>query len=118
MKPFLFGISLLIISSCSFGQYTATDTLTYYSEYFKTRRQLKISLPEEYEDNPSRNYRVIYLFDAQSSALYDFTKATLAFFPGYASFYFDPVILVGIETKNRHFEFLPKHLNTTPSPVS
>jgi hypothetical protein len=59
---------------------------------------------------------VIYLFDAQSSALYDFTKATLAYFPGYASFYFDPVILIGIETKNRHFEFLPKHVNTLPSP--
>ncbi|MGJ7033128.1 alpha/beta hydrolase-fold protein [Niabella hirudinis] len=55
-----------------------------------------------------------YSIDAQSSALYDFTKATLAFFPGYANFYFDPVILVGIETKNRHFEFLPKHVNTTP----
>lgn len=115
MKPFLVGIMLFITSFSSFGQNASTDTLSYYSEYFKTRRQLKISLPDEYEDNANRRYNVIYLFDAQSSALYDFTKATLAFFPGYANFYFAPVILVGIETRNRHFEFLPKHLNTIPS---
>ncbi len=98
----------------SFGQYTSTETLKYYSEYFKEDRQLKISLPKNYAETPNRRYRVIYLFDAQSASLYDFTKATLAFFPGYASFYFDPVILVGIETKDRHFEFLPKHVNTVP----
>lgn len=116
MKNLLFVLFAVFISFSSFGQYTPTDTLSYYSEYFKSQRQLKISLPEEYADNPNRRYKVIYLFDAQSTALYDFTKATLSFFPGYANFYFDPVILVGIETKNRHFEFLPKHLNTHPGP--
>ncbi|MBL7734687.1 MAG: hypothetical protein JNL51_04460 [Chitinophagaceae bacterium] len=75
---------------------------------------MKITLPEEYGNYPNRKYRVVYLFDAQSKALYDFTKATLSFFSEYTSFYFDPVILVGIETTNRHFEFLPKHINTAP----
>lgn len=116
MKTRLFFFVSLCISLNSFGQYGATDTLGYTSQYFKDRRMLKISLPEEYADNPNRKYRVVYLFDAQSAALYDYTKATLSFFPGYATFYFDPVILVGIETKNRHFEFLPKHINTIPGP--
>ncbi|MFT3947838.1 MAG: alpha/beta hydrolase-fold protein [Agriterribacter sp.] len=116
MKIGLFVLAALCISLNSFGQYGSTDTLSYASKYFKDRRILKISLPEEYADNPNRSYQVIYLFDAQSEALYNFTKATLSFFPGYASFYFDPVILVGIETKNRHFEFLPKHINTAPGP--
>ncbi len=114
MKIFLIVLSALCISLTSFSQYGSTDTVSYISQYFKDRRKLKISLPEEYASNPNRKYRVVYLFDAQSTALYDFTKATLSFFPGYASFYFDPVILVGIETKNRHFEFLPKHINTVP----
>ncbi len=116
MKYFLVGISLLFTGFCSFGQNAATDTLSYYSEYFKTTRHLKISLPEEYGEDPSRRYKVIYLFDAQATALYDFTKSTLAFFRGYANFYFDPVIVVGIETRNRHFEFLPKHVKTLPGP--
>lgn len=116
MKNFLLVLFPLFICFSSFGQYTSTDTLSYNSEYFKGRRQLKISLPKEYTSNPNRKYKVIYLFDAQSTALYDFTKATLSFFPDYANFYFDPVIIVGIETKNRHFEFLPKHLKTLPSP--
>lgn len=116
MKNLLIVFIALCISLTSFSQYNATDTLSYSSQYFKDRRMLKISLPEEYAKNPNRKYRVVYLFDAQSAALYDYTKATLSFFPGYASFYFDPVILVGIETKNRHFEFLPKHINTIPSP--
>jgi len=115
MKLFCVGIILFLSSLNSFGQYASTDTLSYYSEYFETRRQLKITLPEEYKDNPHRRYNVIYLFDAQSTALYDFTKATLAFFPGYSNFYYAPVILVGIVTTNRHYEFLPKHLNTIPS---
>jgi predicted alpha/beta superfamily hydrolase len=115
MKTLLLALFFLI-SFCSFGQFTSTDTLSYYSEYFRGRRQLKISLPEAYNDYPNRRYKVIYLFDAQSSALYDFTKATVSFFPGYANFYYDPVILVGIETRNRHFEFLPKQLNTRPTP--
>lgn len=116
MKFSLIVFSALCISLTSFGQYGPTDTLSYTSQYFKERRKLKISLPEGYADYPNRKYRVIYLFDAQSSTLYDFAKATLSFFPGYASFYFDPVILVGIETKNRQYEFLPKQVNTIPSP--
>lgn len=116
MKKFLLILFPLFICFSSFAQYTSTDTLSYYSKYFNGRRHLKISLPEEYKDYPNRKYKVIYLFDAQSTALYDFTKATQSFLQGYANYYFDPVILVGIETKNRHFEFLPKHLNTTPSP--
>ena len=117
MKSFVFGIGLLLTcASRSFGQYAPTDTLSYYSEYFRATRQLKISLPEEYEANPNRRYRVVYLFDAQSAALYNFTIATLSYFPGYASFYFDPVIVVGIETTNRHFEFLPRHVNTRATP--
>lgn len=116
MKPLLITLICLSILSTSQGQYTSTDTLSYYSAYFKAKRHLKVSLPEEYADYPNRKYKVIYLFDAQSTALYEFTKATLSFFPGYANFYYDPVILVGIETGNRHFEFLPRHVNTLPGP--
>lgn len=116
MKFILFQISFLFISLSSPGQYSPTDTMSYYSEYFKGKRQIKISLPSNYSVYPNRKYRVIYMFDAQSTALYDFAKATLSFLPGYASFYFDPVILIGIETKNRHFEFLPRHINTDPGP--
>jgi predicted alpha/beta superfamily hydrolase len=112
MKLFLLPLTFLIVCTTAFGQYTNTDTLSYYSDYFKAKRQLKISLPTEYQQYPNRRYKVVYLFDAQSSSLYEFTKATMAYFPGYASFYFDPVILVGIVTKNRHFEFLPKQQNT------
>lgn len=116
MKFCLIVFSALCISVSSFGQYGTTDTMSYTSQYFKERRKLKISLPNEYADNPNRKYKVIYLFDAQSTALYDFAKATQSFLQSYTNFYFDPVILVGIETKNRHFEFLPKHLNTAASP--
>jgi predicted alpha/beta superfamily hydrolase len=112
MKLLVFQLSFLFVCTTALGQYTSTDTLSYYSDYFKAKRRLRISLPTEYQQYPNRRYKVVYLFDAQSSSLYEFTKATMAYFPGYASFYFDPVIFVGIVTSNRHFEFLPKHQNT------
>lgn len=112
MKLVLFHITFFFVCAPAFGQYTGTDTSSYYSDYFKARRKLKISLPAEYQQYPNRRYKVVYLFDAQSSALYEFTKATMAYFPGYANFYFDPVILVGIVARDRHFEFLPRHQNT------
>jgi predicted alpha/beta superfamily hydrolase len=112
MKLRLFQLNFLFVCTAAFSQYTRTDTSSYYSGYFKAKRQLRISLPAEYDQYPNRRYKVVYLFDAQSTALYEFTKATMAYFPEYASFYFDPVILVGIVTTNRHFEFLPRHQNT------
>jgi predicted alpha/beta superfamily hydrolase len=116
MKGILLFAGFFLCSLYALGQYTPTDTTSYYSEYFKARRKIKISVPSEYAANPNRRYKVIYLFDAQSTVLYDFVKSTLSFLKIYNNSYFDPVILVGVETRNRHFEFLPKHSNTQPKP--
>lgn len=114
MKSYLLTIALFLISFLSFGQYSSTDTLSYYSKYFNTKRQLSISLPEGYNGEPNRRYKVIYFFDAQSTALFEFTKATLSYLQSYSSIYCEPVILIGIRSDNRHFDFLPKHENTKP----
>jgi predicted alpha/beta superfamily hydrolase len=114
MKKISILFSLLLAVNMSFGQFTPTQTLEINSKIFNGVRKVKISLPAEYQEYPNRKYKVVYLFDAQSEALYNFTKETFNYLFNNSDIYIEPVILVGIETKNRQFEFLPKNNTSQP----
>ncbi|MBL0146068.1 MAG: alpha/beta hydrolase [Chitinophagaceae bacterium] len=108
---FIFGITFLGLNV--FGQYSTTEILKFNSKILNQERVLKISVPSDYNEFPNRKYKVVYLFDAQSESLYNFAKQTLSYLEN-INFYVDPVIFVGIVTKNRQFEFLPKNKTNLP----
>lgn len=111
-------VALLIITflfvNITFGQNQTSETFEIKSKVFNNIRKVKVYLPQGYYDYPSRKYNVIYLFDAQSDELYNYVKATIDYPISSANIFISPVILVGIETYNRQFEFLPKNLTDQP----
>ncbi len=82
------------------------------SIFFGGKRDIVIALPAEYYAQPQRRFPVVYLFDAQSDDLFNFTLASMRYLRGTNSL--DPMILIGIKTKNRHFEFTPKNNTADP----
>lgn len=114
MKKAIFFITLFFFGQLAFGQTTATETLDINSKVFNNVRKVKVNLPAEYAEYPNRSYKVIYLFDAQSDPLFNFVKETNSYLNSNVNIYVEPVILVGIVTTNRQFEFLPKNRTDQP----
>lgn len=79
------------------------------SESFGEEREIKIFLPIEYELEPNMEFPVIYLLDGQDETIFNLTKSTIDFL--IASSEMQPTILVGIISRNRQYEFLPKNEN-------
>jgi len=70
------------------------------------KREVLIYTPIEYYDN-SRMFEVIYVFDAQYREFFDVVHSTIAF----QNHGIRPMIVVGICSENRNFDFLPKSEN-------
>lgn len=98
----------------TFGQLTDSLYLvkSITSRVFGKNREIIISLPAEYYTQPRRKFPVAYVFDAQSEALFHFTRALMRYLGGTNSL--DPMIVVGIKTHNRHFEFTPQNQTADP----
>ena len=114
MKKITIPIVCLLFALTTFGQTPTTGILEINSKVFNSVRKVKISLPPEYAENPNRSYKVVYMFDAQSDPLFNFTKETISYLTSNANIYIEPVILIGIVTANRQFEFLPKNRTNEP----
>lgn len=114
MKKITIPIVCLLFALTTFGQTTTTEILEINSKVFNSVRKVKISLPPEYAENPNRSYKIVYMFDAQSDPLFNFTKETISYLTSSANIYIEPVILIGIVTANRQFEFLPKNRTNEP----
>lgn len=104
----LIYFSLLLVGQIAFGQTNPVETVEINSKVFNGIRKIKVVLPAEYSEYPNRKYKVIYLFDAQGEELFNFEVAAINFIKS-GSIYIEPSILVGIESSNRIFEFLPKN---------
>lgn len=108
IKAFFF----LIIFNLSFSQieddkyYAKQETVKINSQVFKKEREIEIFYPDEYFREPERKFKVVYLFDSQNLRIFNFVNGTIQ----YVSMNeVEPLIVVGICTEDRWFEFLTKN---------
>ena len=102
----------LIIFNLSFSQieddkyYAKQETVKINSQIFKKEREIEIFYPDEYFREPDRKFKVVYLFDSQNLRVFNFVNGTIQ----YVSMNeIEPLIVVGICTEDRWFEFLTKN---------
>lgn len=114
MRPLQIYIASLFILFSVQGKAQDTEIIDVPSNIFHGIRKVKIYLPVGYNDFPNRKYNIIYFFDAQSDEFFNYMKATLDYLGANADIYISPVILVGIQTGDRRFEFLPKNHTSQP----
>jgi predicted alpha/beta superfamily hydrolase len=110
----IFIVLSLLLSLSAFAQFQPPEIITIDSKYFNDKREIKVFLPAGYSSSPDRTYKVVYLFDAQNSIFVDFLVATSNYLSSLSTTFVSPYILVGIKTKNRQFEFLPKNKTEQP----
>lgn len=105
LKPY---ITLLLICLAVSSLAQTVDTLTIKSAVFNKGRRVKVMLPKNYDKQPNTDekYIVAYLFDAQSDDFFNYYKATVNYLNQQG--YLQPIILVGIASANRQFEFTAK----------
>ncbi len=103
----LFFIFILIAAKSPLHA-QSVDTLSIDSGVFNEVRKIKVALPAGYNDYPNleKKYIVAYLFDAQSDGFFNFYKTTVNYLAEQG--YMQPLILVGISSGNRQYEFTPK----------
>ena len=106
---------LFFISMNSFSQeidenkyYATTNTVFIPSKVFEKEREIQIYLPDEYFKEPARKFKTLYLFDAQNQRIFNYVKGNVELL---SMNYIEPMIIVGIVTEDRWFEFLPKNNN-------
>ena len=109
-------ILFLIFSNLMFSQeidenryYAETKTVYLNSKVFNKSRELQIYLPDEYFKQPDKKFKIVYLFDAQNQRIFNYVKGNIELL---SMNYIEPLIVVGIVTEDRWFEFLP--LNNNP----
>jgi predicted alpha/beta superfamily hydrolase len=105
---------LLLFSLTATAQFKPVETIRIESAYFNGPREISVFLPRGYESAPNRRYKVVYLFDAQSSAYTNMVVNTCNYLESSSATFLSPYIIVGIKTRFRQFEFLPK--NNTQQP--
>lgn len=114
MKILSLYILVYFFVNVTFGQNQTNEIFEIQSKAFNSVRKIKVCLPSEYYNYPNRRYNVVYLFDAQSDELFNYVKATIDYLRRSANIFISPVILVGIQTNNRQFEFLLKNRTDQP----
>jgi uncharacterized protein len=73
-------IFFILLANLSFGQELAEITnITIHSEKLNQERKILVYTPRGYNENAAEQYDVIYVFDAQSRELFDYTHAVLSF---------------------------------------
>lgn len=108
MKTLKLYVTLVLICCTTAGIAQTVDTLTVQSGIFNKIRKIKVMLPAEYSipRNVYEKYIVAYLFDAQNEDFFNFYKITTDLLIKQGNL--QPLILVGISSDNRQFEFLTK----------
>ena len=84
--------------------YAKTETVYIESKVFDTIRELQIFLPQEYFTRPDKDFKVLYLFDAQNQRIFNYVKGNVEFL---SMNEIEPLIIVGVVTYDRWNEFLP-----------
>ena len=88
--------------------YAETKTVLIKSTVFEKERELQVFLPDEYFKQPERKFKILYLFDSQNQRIFNYVKGTSELL---SMNFIEPMIIVGIVTEDRWFEFLPKNNN-------
>ena len=88
--------------------YVETKTVLIKSTVFEKERKLQVFLPDEYFKEPERKFKILYLFDSQNQRIFNYVKGTSELL---SMNFIEPMIIVGIVTEDRWFEFLPKNNN-------
>ena len=86
--------------------YAETKTIFIESEIFGKKRELQVFFPDEYFWYPEKKFSVLYLLDAQNFRIFNYVKGNIELL---SMNYMEPMIIVGIVTEDRWFEFLPKN---------
>ena len=86
--------------------YAETKTIFIESEIFGKKRELQVFFPDEYFWHPEKKFSVLYLLDAQNFRIFNYVKGNIELL---SMNYMEPMIIVGIATEDRWFEFLPKN---------
>lgn len=105
-------IGLLLASILSFGQeeldpdkyYAESKTVFIKSKVYGKQRELQIFIPDEYSWEKEKKFKVLYLFDAQNTRIFNYVSGNVQLLSMNA---IEPVIIVGIVTEDRWDEFLP-----------
>ena len=95
--------------------YAETKTVYLNSKVFNKSRELQIYLPDEYFKQPDKKFKIVYLFDAQNQRIFNYVKGNIELL---SMNYIEPLIVVGIVTEDRWFEFLPLNNNEKPCATS
>jgi predicted alpha/beta superfamily hydrolase len=105
MKKVAFIIALVLVWVAGMCQTEMVDTADIQSKIFNSTRRIKIVVPADYNSNPDQTYIVAFLFDAQSNDFFNYYKTTISYLTNMG--YVKPLILVGIASENRQYEFTP-----------
>lgn len=105
-------IGILLFSLKILGQeeldpdkyYAQSKTIFIESKVYGKQRELQIFIPDEYVRDKDKNFKVLYLFDAQNSRIFNFISGNIQLV---SMNIIEPVIIVGVVTEDRWDEFLP-----------
>lgn len=108
----LLTIGISLISLIAQGQdnldpdkyYAESKTIFIESKVYGKQRELQVFIPDEYIRNKEKNFKVVYLFDAQNSRIFSYISGVVQLMSMNT---IEPVIIVGIVTEDRWDEFLP-----------
>ena len=94
----------LVFSLFNVSQAQNIETLTVSGGKTYGDHKILIYTPAEYSDR-NRKFEVIYVLDAQQREFFDAVHTTIAF----QTLGFRPMIVVGISSNNRNYDFLPEN---------
>lgn len=109
MNRFIILILLGILPCLATAQQLGT-TITLNSKHLGEQREIVVSLPPYYEEEPFYRFPVLYLTDAESQ--FEHTASMINYYVGA----FSPMIVVGINTPNRWQQLNPYNQQQQANP--
>lgn len=108
----IFFIGIFLFSITCFGQkeldpdkyYAESNTVFLNSIVYGKERELQIFIPDAYFWEKDKNFKVLYLFDAQNTRIFNYISGVIQLMSMNT---IEPVIIVGVVTEDRWDEFLP-----------
>ena len=100
----LITIGILLFSITSFGQeeldldkyYAESKTIFIESDIYGKQRELQIFIPDEYAWEKEKEFKVLYLFDAQNTRIFNYISGNIQLLSMNT---IEPVIIVGVVTE-------------------
>ena len=104
-------VGLLLFSGISLAQdeldpdkyYAESKTIFLKSGVYGKERELQIFLPDKYFWEKDKKFKVLYLFDAQNTRIFNYINGVVQLL---SMNEIEPVIIVGVVTEDRWDEFL------------